>query len=134
MSHTMPSILLEIAEVIGEPAALQLAEQHQGERVYIPEHPGPEHELCRLIGAENAARLARVWSGQSIELPMLRARTIHLRNELIREDARHMSHAQLVRKWRLCRRQIINILNQQKRCGQAPQHDLFEENTSENHD
>jgi hypothetical protein len=65
---------------------------------------------------------------------MLRAQKTRLRHRLIREDARHMSHAQLVRKWRLCRRQIINILNQQKRCGQAPQHDLFEENTSENHD
>jgi len=122
--NSLPPSVAALAELIGEPAALTLAEHYQGQRLYIPADPAPEHAICQLIGCDAAHRLAERYGSQPIDIPMLRARQIDLRNQAIRRDGARMSYADLVRKWKLSRRQIANILNAERH---TPQNDLFEE-------
>ena len=124
----LPPIVEELAALIGEPAALELAEHYQGQRLYIPADPAPEHAICQRIGHEVACKLAERYGSQTLDMPMLHARRIDLRNQAIRRDSAHMSYAELVSKWRLSRRQIANILRAGKDAT-SPQDDMFEETT-----
>lgn len=124
---SLPPVIDDIARLIGEPAALALAEHYQGQRLYIPADPAPEHTLCKLIGCDAARRLADRHGSQTIEIPMLHARRLDLRNQAIRRDSAHMSYADLVRKWRISRRQIANILRAGNEADAKPKDDLFEE-------
>jgi len=122
----LPATISELAELIGEPDALRLAEHYQGQRLYVPADPAPEHAISQLIGYAQAQRLAAHYGSQSLDIPMLHARKIDLRNRAIRNDSERMSYAELVRKWNLSRRQIANILNAEHH---TPQNDLFEEHS-----
>ncbi|WP_288804173.1 hypothetical protein [uncultured Novosphingobium sp.] len=57
MPH-LPTMLATIAEVVGEEAALNIAEAHGGTEVHIPLTPDPDHWLSELIGQPEAAVVA----------------------------------------------------------------------------
>lgn len=68
----LPALLAEIAEVAGLKAALQLAAERGGNRVYIPECAGDDHWLVRAVGREAADRICAhfaVPSGIELEVP-----------------------------------------------------------------
>lgn len=60
-----------IAQVIGEPLAMQLADKRCGKRVHIPQ-PQSVHraDLSSVIGAEAAAKLAEIYGGMEINVPI----------------------------------------------------------------
>lgn len=65
----LPAQLAQIAEIAGREAALRLAFEYGGSRVYIPKkHDGSE--IARLVGAEAAAKLAGHYGGESIAIPI----------------------------------------------------------------
>jgi hypothetical protein len=76
MAKALPAMLQEIAEVAGEAAALKIAAQYGGKRVYIPARPGPDdHWLTALVGIEAATRLCTHFAvdrrrGAQIEIPL----------------------------------------------------------------
>lgn len=112
MNDTFSPIIQTIAEIIGEEEARVLAEKKAGQRVYVPATPGDEHMICQIIRCDSAKKLARIFGGQTIEMPSLAGHTKKLRNEQIANDARTMTRAQLAEKWRLSQRHIKRILNQ----------------------
>jgi hypothetical protein len=65
-----PHGLIEIAEVIGEEAALKLSESFGGFRVHIPKSPAADSPLARAIGLEAAEKLARHAGGDRLYVPM----------------------------------------------------------------
>lgn len=71
---TLPGVLQEIAEVVGEEAAFAIAAARGGTQVYIPPVPPSDHWLCKLIGVELARLLADKLTmgikGLRLELPL----------------------------------------------------------------
>jgi hypothetical protein len=69
----LPGVLQEIAEVVGEEAALAIAAARGGTQVYIPPVPPSDHWLCKLIGVSGpalAAELTMGIKGLRLELPL----------------------------------------------------------------
>jgi hypothetical protein len=70
MSRYYAPNLQAIAEAIGTTAALQLAQARGGTIVYIPTNPSVVHWLSRLLGQENALKIAILFGGRSISIPL----------------------------------------------------------------
>jgi len=68
-SITLPDSLQLIADIIGVPGALKVAERWGGVRLYIPMVPDEDHDLAKLIGIESASRLCEAYAGERIEIP-----------------------------------------------------------------
>ena len=62
--------LQELAEAIGVPAALRLAEVHGGqEGCYVPRKPPTSHPWVEAIGWEAFAALCEAFGGERIDIP-----------------------------------------------------------------
>ena len=63
---SLPKRLREAAELIGVPAALLLAREYGGRRLYVPlpANCHEEHPLARLLGLDALRKLAEEWGGQ----------------------------------------------------------------------
>lgn len=59
----LPPVLSDIALIAGEDAARKVAGAVGGTRVYIPPAPGPDHWLAKLIGQDEALRIADHFTG-----------------------------------------------------------------------
>lgn len=70
----LPGILVEIAEVAGEPAAIALAARVGGMRVYIPARAAEGHWLVDCVGRRAAEKICAHFavdgSGQRIDVPL----------------------------------------------------------------
>ena len=70
----LPFALDEIARIAGEDAARAVAGAVGGTQVYIPPAPGPDHWLTRLVGLDDARRIADHFTagfgGIRIEIPL----------------------------------------------------------------
>ncbi|MFZ5744819.1 MAG: hypothetical protein ACOY7T_10135 [Pseudomonadota bacterium] len=80
---------LEIIRVIGKEAAIALAEEFAGTRLYIPANVGDDHPITAAIGREAADKLCAHYSPTTICVPLLReARAVHHR-------CKGLSHAKI---------------------------------------
>ncbi|MET4199104.1 hypothetical protein ABIA95_003103 [Bradyrhizobium sp. LA8.1] len=79
MTEQLPGVLAEIAEVVGETAALMIAAKRGGQRVYFPAvsrlHEGYENYwLFECVGIELARKICAHFEvdgrGQRIDLPL----------------------------------------------------------------
>lgn len=73
--------LEDVAGVVGEEAALRLADLFGGIRLYIPAKIGPYHPLMSAVDAELAAKIVEHYHGMELALPRIdprRARVISL--------------------------------------------------------
>ncbi len=70
----LPHVLDEIARIAGEDAARSVAQEVGGVQVYIPPQPGPDHWLSKLVGVEDAGRIADHFTagfgGIRLEIPL----------------------------------------------------------------
>ncbi|MCA1975075.1 MAG: hypothetical protein LDL44_19755 [Caenispirillum sp.] len=66
---TWPLRLQQLAEAVGDTAALQLVAAVGGVRTYVPKEVEADHPLCRLIGREAYGRLVEHYGGEYIEPP-----------------------------------------------------------------
>jgi hypothetical protein len=66
----LPPRLVEIADAIGEEAALTLCRTFGGERVEFPANPRPDHRVCRVVGVDAARRLGELYMGDRIDVPL----------------------------------------------------------------
>lgn len=65
----LPAALAQIAEIAGREAALRLAFEYGGSRVYVPRKAG-NSEIAKIIGPEAAAALSGHFGGESIAIPI----------------------------------------------------------------
>ena len=63
---------LEIISVIGEEAAVALAEEFAGTRLYVPTRVRDDHAITHAIGREAAEKLHAHYSPATICVPLLR--------------------------------------------------------------
>jgi hypothetical protein len=68
-----PPGLVEIASRIGAEAALKLAREYGGVRLYVPQTMRSGHPIARLIGPVAAQALCDWRPGEQLELPTLYA-------------------------------------------------------------
>jgi hypothetical protein len=75
MTDRLPGVLQEIAELIGEAKALEIASRAGGTRIYFPATAGDKHWLVECIGRDAADKLCGHFAvggrrGQRIEIPL----------------------------------------------------------------
>jgi hypothetical protein len=70
----LPGILAEIAQLVGEPAAVNIAARVGGSRVYIPATVADDHWLVECVGRAKAEQICRHFAvdggGQEIDVPI----------------------------------------------------------------
>ena len=66
-----PASLVEIAEVIGQPAALRLVDAYGGTVCYVPQSVDAGHRLAQSIGLVAAGHLVARYGGEKVEVPVL---------------------------------------------------------------
>lgn len=108
----LPSILQDMAELIGLPATLKLVEAYGGVRLYIPKRFDPDHPLVKLVGHAHAAKLCESYGGElHFDIPRAVAATRAARDARMRNDrALGATHRELALRYVLTERQIRNIL------------------------
>lgn len=92
-SVQLPSCVQTIADVIGRDAALKLVAElprvySRGRpsgraMLYVPKQVTPEHRLVQILGAEAAAKLARVFAGEVMLLAVCKETERALRNRAV---------------------------------------------------
>ena len=106
------SMLDEIAQAIGLPAAIGLSRKYGGTLLRIPPRVDQHHPICVVIGTEAAERLCREFPCMAIDVPSERAALIAHRNEVIcREYQGGETVLKLARDHRLSRKMIHKILD-----------------------
>ncbi len=68
----LPHLLAELAEVVGQGRALAFAGEFGGRRLSVPrrERMGEDHRLVQALGRAGADRLADLYGGETIDVPM----------------------------------------------------------------
>lgn len=65
-----PSVLCELAELIGEELTLELARREGGlDHIYIPYTHTTEHPWAVVVGEDAWRKIVGAWGGQRIDLP-----------------------------------------------------------------
>ncbi|MEO8343372.1 MAG: Mor transcription activator family protein [Gallionella sp.] len=110
-AHGYPGVLAEIADAIGEDAAMTIANQYGGTRLYVPKRIQVVHPLAELLGMEAAQKLASVLGGQDhFDIPQAVALKRAKRNAQIFADrAEGASVSELARKNSMSERNIRAI-------------------------
>jgi hypothetical protein len=108
----LPTILREMADLIGLPATLTLVRHYGGTRLWVPLTMKPDHVLARLLGFDTAALLARHYGDtrQHFDIPRAAEALRALRNRHIRaQKALGKSRRELAREHALTERAIDYI-------------------------
>lgn len=107
----LPESLKKIVELTDFESTFALVERHGGTTFHVPPFKmiHPHHDLALLIGLDNALKLARYYSGDSIYLPRASHYLQAIRDEKIRADADTLTTAELALKYKLSERWIRKI-------------------------
>lgn len=68
----MPPVLQQIAEIAGPLAAVRIARELGGRRIYVAPRPGPKNPLTRLLGRPLAMAIAEGLGSGDLEVPSAR--------------------------------------------------------------
>lgn len=107
----LPESLRELAELIGLPAVIALAEHWGGIRLYVPLDIEADHILARRLGLTAARKLSERYAMDTLVIPRACAALRAYRDNQIR--ARYIagqSAARLAREFALTERQIFSIV------------------------
>lgn len=105
-----PGVLAEIADAIGEDAAMTIANQYGGTRFYVPTRIPHGHRLVELLGMEAAQKLASMLGGLDFEIAQAIALKRAKRNaQICAERAEGVSVSNLARKNGMSERNVRNI-------------------------
>ena len=126
--HCWPRSLLEIAELLGDEAALLLWQAYPGVHVHVPKAISADHPLAQVLGIEVAAKLAAARGGENLQVPRVFKGLLMIRNFNIRRERRKgAQHRELALKHKLSERQIIAICTADGLVKDSRQADLFAE-------
>lgn len=77
------SALQMVRGAFGEDVLLRLVAEFGDGRVYIPQNPTERSSLCQVLTLEQARRLAAVFAGEDLSLPLLRGARLATRVEAL---------------------------------------------------
>jgi hypothetical protein len=115
VTEKLPGVLAEIAELVGEQAALTIASRAGGTRIYFPATADDKHWLVASIGREAADKVCAHFAvdrrGQRIEIPLFVGGTFQ---QLVRAVAKRVheldgdgaSSSEIVRKVGITQRSV----------------------------
>ena len=107
----LPESLRALADLIGLPAVIALAEHWGGIRLYIPQDIEADHIIARRIGLTAARKLSDVYRMETLVVPRACAALRAYRDHQIRARyAAGDSAARLAREFALTERQIFSIV------------------------
>ncbi len=119
-----PESLIEIAEIIGKGAALQLANEFGGTEEYIPKTINKDHKISKCIGHDAAQILAAWAGGWRLEIPRALSVNNGIRNtEILQAVEDGQSKKSLARKYGITTRWVRKITNEVD--ADSDQGDLF---------
>lgn len=122
----MPPSLAELARVSSVAAALALAREYGGRRIYIPEVMTEDHPLAVLIGFDAATALAHHYPGDRPEIPMLRDWRAKVKANAIASARRAgRTQAELAREYGMTERGIRLAERRAEVVADVDQLDLF---------
>lgn len=107
-----PSLIADIAEIIGDEAALKLFIRFAGRTLSVPTSCPSDHLIVLTIGEAKAALFCKTFKSECLMFPNGGKLLIKERNRNILKDYRNgMTQGDIATKYRITTRQIINILN-----------------------
>lgn len=115
----LPTSLLDVAETLGLRVALALMAHFGGRDVKFPREPGPDHEVVKALGEQDARALCAFLSGQQVYIPHNRTRRSH-RPAVLDMQARGMTRAQIASALGLSERHVRWLANRQPAEGPLP--------------
>ncbi|MGW1423640.1 hypothetical protein ACWAT4_26365 [Bradyrhizobium manausense] len=69
MTGELPGVLAEIAELVGNAKALQIAAHAGGTRIYFPSKVHPDHWLVQCVGLDAAGKILERFAGDTCDIP-----------------------------------------------------------------
>ncbi|WP_374499119.1 Mor transcription activator family protein [Zoogloea sp.] len=122
----LPPSLAELARVSSVAAALALAREYGGRRIYIPEVMTETHPLAELIGYDAATALSHHYPGDRPEIPMLRDWRAKVKANAIASARRAgRTQAELAREYGMTERGIRLAERRAETVADVDQLDLF---------
>ncbi|HSV28622.1 MAG TPA: helix-turn-helix domain-containing protein [Candidatus Omnitrophota bacterium] len=98
----------DLVAAIGEAKTLALSKDRGGRGLYIPSlaRLGPSSPVVQLLGVEAAEALARLWPGETIDIPLTQGKRARVWE--LREGGRSISA--IAKEMRCHERTVYNIL------------------------
>lgn len=93
-------VLDDLAEVIGREAAMELAWEFRGQRLYVPKDPGREPRIAGAIGSEAAKHLCEAFWRTTIAIPM---------NAALEHRVRELAAGRILTRTEIARRCCIRV-------------------------
>jgi len=115
-THDLPPLIRQLADAIGEDAAVQLFQRFKGRHLTIPFKIPPGNVIAETIGDDKAALLCKHFRGENLMFPngayLLRRR----RDEQIRAEWQKggVTQGELATRYQLTERRINAIINTNK--------------------
>jgi hypothetical protein len=110
-----PPLINEIAEHIGDEAAMNLFVRFAGRRLRPPKRLPPDHVINSIIGEEKAQIISRIFGDEIMDFPTGKCLLIKIRNQRIFKAYKDgMSQADLATLHQITQRQINQIIRQHK--------------------
>lgn len=106
-------LTIEIIEAeLGQPIAAALERVLAGTRVYIPERPGEDHLLSRVLGQDGARLLGARFGGEYLSVPNrhYRYELAQRRAEVARLHAHGVGAAEIARRVGITERHVYRLL------------------------
>jgi Mor family transcriptional regulator len=117
IEHSLwPALIKDIAEFIGDDAALNLFVRFAGRHLIVPTRAISGHVIEQTIGRGAFVRMARNYGGDTLKIPGGHSLLIQDRNRKIAHDhyIAGVKICDLVAKYHLSDRQISKIVNTTK--------------------
>lgn len=112
----MLKVIEDMAEIVGEGKAMEIAIRWAGRSLSVPGHINPEHPISLTIGFEAAKKLCAAYGPGRIDMPLERSIIKGVRDKRIYEDAviNGRSHTSLAHEYGISRGHVTYIVNRLK--------------------
>ncbi|MEQ8747334.1 hypothetical protein [Pyruvatibacter sp.] len=123
INNQLPDLLARIADAVGEEAALLVAKEWGGRRLYIPQHVPPGHRLVQVLGRPRAEKVVETLGYGQVVVPLGPEADGAARRAMIRQllDEGVSQHT-IARRVRV---HIRTVEREAQRCRAAQQPNLF---------
>jgi len=110
-----PELIKEIAEVIGDEAALNLFIRFSGRHLNVPKKPIPNHMIEQTIGEEKFVLFVEHFGRELLKIPSGYKLLINIRNiKIVKDFLKGVKQCDLATKYKLTDRRISDIVNTTK--------------------